>query len=80
MIMPGGMTGKDLAHTILQECPELKVIYMSGYSPEISGKDLQLQEGVNFLTKPFNATKLAESVRNSLDGVNQQPLEAIIFN
>jgi hypothetical protein len=29
------------------------VIYYSGYSAEIAGKDLSLEDGVNFLTKPF---------------------------
>jgi hypothetical protein len=30
-------------------------------------KDIQLQEGVNFLTKPFEAHKLAQTVRQKLD-------------
>jgi PAS domain S-box-containing protein len=67
LVMPDGMTGKDLAQRILQDNPKLKVIYMSGYSAEVGGKDFPLKEGVNFLTKPFQASKLAQTIRDSLD-------------
>jgi PAS domain S-box-containing protein len=67
LVMPDGMSGKDLAQRILKENPKLKVIYMSGYSAEVVGKDFPLKEGVNFLTKPFQATKLAQTIRDSLD-------------
>jgi PAS domain S-box-containing protein len=67
MVMPGGMTGKDLGERLLKKNPKLKVIYASGYSAEVAGKDFPLEEGVNFLTKPFQAQKLAQTIRNSLD-------------
>jgi two-component system cell cycle sensor histidine kinase/response regulator CckA len=67
MVMPDGMTGKDLAQRLLGEDPKLKVIYMSGYSTEVVGKDFPLKEGVNFLIKPFKSSKLAQTVRESLD-------------
>ncbi|HEV2692667.1 MAG TPA: PAS domain S-box protein [Verrucomicrobiae bacterium] len=69
LVMPEGMTGKDLAQRILQEDPQMKVIYMSGYSAEVVGKDFPLKDGVNFLSKPFQAVKLTETVRNCLDRV-----------
>jgi len=67
LVMPGGMTGMDLAGRLLRENPKLKVIYTSGYSAEVAGKNFPLEEGVNFLTKPFAAHKLAQVVRNCLD-------------
>ncbi|HVY70818.1 MAG TPA: PAS domain S-box protein, partial [Verrucomicrobiae bacterium] len=67
LVMPDGMTGKDLAERLLGEEPKLRVIYMSGYSAEVVGKDFVLKEGTNFLTKPFPARKLAETVRKRLD-------------
>ena len=67
MVMPGGLSGKDLAGQMLAQNPRLKVIYASGYSPEITAKDFQLEPGVNFLTKPFEAGKLAAIIRNRLD-------------
>jgi two-component system cell cycle sensor histidine kinase/response regulator CckA len=69
MVMPGGMSGKDLGELLLKENIGLKVIYVSGYSAEVAAKDFPLQEGVNFLTKPFQAQKLAQAIRNSLDEV-----------
>jgi CheY-like chemotaxis protein len=67
MVMPGGMNGKELAEQILKQDPKMKVVYASGYSAEIAGKDFLLEEGVNYLAKPFEAHKLAETVRNRLD-------------
>jgi two-component system cell cycle sensor histidine kinase/response regulator CckA len=69
LVMPDKMTGKDLANWLLAENPDLKVIYMSGYSAEIVGKDLVLNEGVNFLSKPFQGLKLAKAIRDNLDGI-----------
>jgi PAS domain S-box-containing protein len=67
MVMPGGMTGKDLGGRLLKENPKLKVIYASGYSTDVAAKDFPLEEGVNFLSKPFQAQKLARIVRERLD-------------
>jgi PAS domain S-box-containing protein len=69
LVMPDGITGKDLAQRLFKERPGLKVVYMSGYSAEVAGKDLQLTDGVNFLSKPFPASKLAKTVRDNLDNV-----------
>jgi PAS domain S-box-containing protein len=67
LMMPEGMTGKELGQRLLQENPKLKVIYMSGYSPDIVAKDFPLQEGVNFLIKPFQVQQLAQTIRLNLD-------------
>jgi PAS domain S-box-containing protein len=69
MLMPGGINGKELGEQLLQQDPKLKVIYVSGYSADIVGKDFSLEEGVNFLAKPFAANKLAQIVRNCLDKI-----------
>jgi PAS domain S-box-containing protein len=67
LLMPDGMTGKDLAQRILEDDPQMKVIYMSGYSADIVGEDSPLTGGGNFLTKPFPAHKLSQAVRDCLD-------------
>jgi DNA-binding NtrC family response regulator len=67
MVMPGGMTGKELGLLIHKENPKLKVVYMSGYSAEIAGRDFPLEEGFNFLVKPFHIEKLAATIRARLD-------------
>jgi len=67
LVMPDGMTGRQLAEQLLEEQPSLKVIYNSGYSANISGSALFLQEGVNFLQKPYDIHQLARTVRHMLD-------------
>ena len=67
MMMPEGMTGWELAERLRTDEPKLKVIYMSGYSTELFGGNVQLNERSNFLPKPFNPRVLAKTVRQSLD-------------
>ena len=73
LVMPGGMNGKELAAQFLLAKPELKVIYTSGYSVEVAGQDLWLEEGVNFLIKPFAVHKLAEILRRNFDPADLEP-------
>ncbi len=68
MVMPGGLTGKDLSEKFRREKSTLRVIYMSGYSPELANAGFRLQEGANFLAKPFEVQQLLRAVRSSLDG------------
>ena len=67
MVMPDGINGRELSEQLLREKPGLKVIYASGYSADVVGQDFVLEEGVNFLAKPFNPLKLAQVVRARLD-------------
>ena len=71
MVMPEGISGRQLAERLHQEDPELKVIYTSGYSPGMAGKDIALLEGFNFLAKPYPPNRLAQVVRECLDGVKK---------
>jgi YesN/AraC family two-component response regulator len=67
MVMPGGVMGSELAERLSNLSPRLKVIYTSGYSPGMAGKDISLLEGRNFLPKPYSIGKLAQFVRECLD-------------
>jgi CheY-like chemotaxis protein len=67
MVMPDGVSGTDLAQRLHEHNPRLQVIYISGYSADIAGRDFVLEAGVNFLAKPFNPHELAELVRDCLD-------------
>ncbi len=67
MVMPGGMMGSELAERLLQRRPDLKVIYTSGYSPGMAGKDTSMLAKRNFLPKPYSIGKLAQFVRECLD-------------
>ena len=66
MVMPDGMSGRQLAERLKADNPALKVLYTSGYSTDLLGKDLELQEGINFLQKPYPPSKLVQTVRTAL--------------
>jgi len=71
MVMPEGISGRQLAARLQAEDPGLKVIYTSGYSPGMAGKDIALLEGFNFLAKPYPPNRLAHVVRECLDANRQ---------
>lgn len=68
MVMPEGMNGRELAARLLQEKPNLRVIYSSGYNEEILRSHHEIQEAVNYLPKPYEAAQLIRLVRERLDG------------
>jgi DNA-binding NtrC family response regulator len=59
--------GSELAERLSAKSPKLKVIYTSGYSPGMAGRDASLLAGRNFLPKPYSIGKLAQFVRECLD-------------
>jgi len=67
--MPEGINGRDLAERIRANKPDLGVIFMSGYSPDIAGKDTSFfrKSKTAFLQKPFPATALLETVRRCVE-------------
>jgi CheY-like chemotaxis protein len=67
MVMPKGVSGRDLATQLQMQNPDLKVIFTSGYSADLAGRELQVQEGQNFLPKPSPMHQILEIVRRSLD-------------
>jgi CheY-like chemotaxis protein len=66
MVMPDGISGLQLADKLKAQNPGLKVIFTTGYSSELLGKDFEIKEGVNFLQKPYPPQKLVQTVRNGL--------------
>lgn len=67
MVMPEGISGRELAETLRADRPDLKIIYTSGYSADIIGREPQLIDGSNFVQKPYHPLKLAQTIRNCLD-------------
>ncbi len=67
MVMPGGMSGRDLALRLQAEKIGLKVLYTSGYSVDSFGEDFLAQHPSQFMSKPFSPETLARNVREILD-------------
>jgi CheY-like chemotaxis protein len=66
MVMPEGMTGRELAEDLRKQKPDLKVVYTSGYSADIMGNEAELNDSM-FLQKPYPPPQLAHTVRACLD-------------
>jgi len=66
VIMPK-MNGRALAKRLTLQRPDLKVLYMSGYTDSAIVQHGVLEPGVSFLQKPFALTALARKVRDVLD-------------
>jgi CheY-like chemotaxis protein len=67
IIMPNGLSGTKLADQMLVRRPDLRVLYISGYSQELMDSPTRLPPGVSFLPKPFDVNKLLTAVRRCLD-------------
>ncbi len=71
VLMPG-MTGRQLVGRLLHRRPDLKVLYISGYTNRILQGDGNLDPGVSLLLKPFTPTTLARKVREILGESNER--------
>jgi two-component system, cell cycle sensor histidine kinase and response regulator CckA len=65
VMMPGNILGDELASRLCDAKPSLAVLFTSGYTPEVARADLQ--EGINFLSKPFTPSQMLTLVRQSLN-------------
>ncbi|MFO7460169.1 MAG: PAS domain S-box protein [Desulfatiglandales bacterium] len=66
MVMPG-LGGKEIAERAKELRPELKVLFMSGYTDHAIVRNGILEEGIAFIQKPFTRQGLAWKVRGVLD-------------
>jgi len=67
VILPGSMQGNELAQAACELRPGLRVLYMSGYARESFAHAGRLEEGVDYLPKPFTPEDLGRRVRGVLD-------------
>ncbi len=66
VIMPE-MNGRDLAKNLLSLYPDLKCLFMSGYTADVIAHHGVLDEGVHFIQKPFVLKEFAAKIRDVLD-------------
>ena len=67
VIMPGGMTGRQLADRLKDTHPEIRVLFTSGYTENSINHHGRLDPGVVLLQKPYRLDQLARKVRQVLD-------------
>ena len=61
VVMPG-MSGRELAEIIREERPEMKVIFMSGYTENIIAHHGVLEQGINYISKPVTPVTLTQKI------------------
>jgi PAS domain S-box-containing protein len=69
VVLPGGMTGAQVAAQARGAKPELKVLFTTGYARNAIVHHGRLDQGVQLITKPFSMSDLATRVRDVLDGL-----------
>ena len=67
IVMPNGMSGRDLAERLVTMRPGLPVVFTSGYSTDFAGHELALKERQTFLQKPARPAQILDAVRRTLD-------------
>ena len=67
VVMPG-MNGREVKEAVTSLHPDIKTIYMSGYTADIIALKGIIDEGTAFLQKPFTINSLSLKVREVLDG------------
>jgi signal transduction histidine kinase/CheY-like chemotaxis protein len=66
VVMPE-MNGRDLARNLMPRHPNLKCLYMSGYTADVIADHGVLKDGVSFIQKPFSAKTLTDKIRQTLE-------------
>jgi CheY-like chemotaxis protein len=66
VVMPE-MNGRDLTERLLAIRPEMKHLFMSGYTADVIAHQGVLEEGIKFIQKPFSLKDLAAKIREILD-------------
>ncbi len=67
VVLPGSLSGRDVAARARLIAPEMKVLYMSGYTENAIVHHGRLDPGVQLLSKPFRRSDLARKLRETLD-------------
>jgi two-component system NtrC family sensor kinase len=69
VVLPNGMNGRELAEEVRRRRPDIKVLYITGYTRNAIIHHGRLDPDIDLLTKPFTADALARKIRAILDGV-----------
>jgi len=72
VVMPGGMTGADLARIVRSRWPRIRILFTSGYANPTLISDVDFGRGTLLLQKPYSKADLAHKLREALDGGRQE--------
>ena len=67
MVMPEGVSGVELAERLVAETPQLKVVFMSGYTSDDVSAEMLARTNASFIQKPYGHAELTQTVRDCLD-------------
>lgn len=67
LVMPGGISGYDLAEQVRQRWPDIRVLLTSGYAEEVINSEKLMAENLQLLRKPYRQSDLARSVRQAIE-------------
>jgi two-component system cell cycle sensor histidine kinase/response regulator CckA len=76
VVMPESVSGRQLAHTLIMDKPDLKVIFTSGYSAELFGSEFEREKEHVFLAKSYLPDRLAQTVAAHLQSPSVPMVEA----
>lgn len=76
VVMPG-MNGRELAHRLTERCPELKAIFISGYTDNAVVRNGFRNPNTVYLQKPFTLESLTGKVRDVIDGNPHAPMPSL---
>lgn len=68
VVLPGGLNGKMVAEQAQKRCPDMKIMFTSGYAASAMSEQGRLDENVIMLNKPYTSTELGHKLRSVLDG------------
>jgi two-component system, cell cycle sensor histidine kinase and response regulator CckA len=66
MVLPDGLSGRALAARAQVDRPDIKVVFTTGYSPDVAGREVTLHDGQNFLPKPYSIDRLLSVINDRL--------------
>lgn len=68
LVMPGGMSGYELAEAVRAKYPHMRILLTSGYAEELANGEKLSAEQLKVLRKPYRQADLAESIHKALRG------------
>jgi signal transduction histidine kinase/ActR/RegA family two-component response regulator len=76
VVMPGAISGRQLAERAVEIVPTLKILFTSGYTENAIVHNGRLDPGVEFLSKPYSREQLAAKLRRVFDSAPKEPRQA----